>query len=134
MDCRCDCCVPVSLLARSLSGLAVSSCLFAPEVFLLALSSGSIDPIGRLGGSCGVMSSRSAPKTFLSRARVLWLKVSWLMARSPCVVAGARTRTKVRMISIHGDGARAAEDRRQHGHALFGAGTGRGAPATASCT
>ena len=38
---------------------------FVPEVFV-PLSSGLMNPIGRLGGSGGVMSSRRASKTSLS--------------------------------------------------------------------
>lgn len=42
----------------------------APAVLLLPLSSGRMNPIGRMGGSGGVMSSRRASNTCLSRAQV----------------------------------------------------------------
>jgi hypothetical protein len=37
--------------------------------------------MGRFGGSGGAISARSASNICLNRARVLRLKVSWLMAR-----------------------------------------------------
>jgi hypothetical protein len=44
------------------------------------LSLGVTNPIGRFGGSGGVVSSRSASKTRLSGLRVLRLKVSFEVA------------------------------------------------------
>lgn len=83
------------------------------EVFF-PLSSGVTNPMGRLGGSGGVISARSASNTFLNCTPVLRLSVSWLiasasvacsswlkrLASSPCAAASVRTRTKVRMISM----------------------------------
>ena len=66
--------------------------LLAPVDLVLPLSSGLMNPIGRLGGSGGVMSSRSTSNTFLNWPRVLWLKVSWFMARASVFSSSSASR------------------------------------------